>query len=64
MAVVTKMEAMYSPKRLYLPASPHGVTTQKTNIGIFTAVKTSDGILSYKNLQKLCEDSKPVELIR
>jgi hypothetical protein len=30
-----------SPKRWYLPTSPHSVTTQKTNIDIFTAVRTS-----------------------
>jgi hypothetical protein len=28
------------PKRWYLHTSPHGVTTQKTNIDIFTAVRT------------------------
>jgi hypothetical protein len=27
--------------RQYLPTSPHGVTTQKNNIDIFTAVRTS-----------------------
>jgi hypothetical protein len=26
----------------YLPAGPHSVTAQKTNIDIFTAVRTSD----------------------
>jgi hypothetical protein len=31
-----------SPKLEYLPASPHGVATQKTNIDIFTAVRTSN----------------------
>jgi hypothetical protein len=30
------------PKRLSPPTSPHGVTTQKTNIDIFTAVTTSN----------------------
>jgi hypothetical protein len=35
------------PKRLYLPTSPYGVTTQKTNIDIFTAVRTSDLILLF-----------------
>jgi hypothetical protein len=30
-----------SPKRWYLPTSPHCVTTQKNNIDIFTAVRTS-----------------------
>jgi hypothetical protein len=28
------------PKRRYLPTNPHGVTTQKTNIDIFTSVRT------------------------
>jgi hypothetical protein len=31
-----------SPKRWYLHSSPKGVTTQETNIDIFTAVRTSD----------------------
>jgi hypothetical protein len=31
-----------SPKQWYLPASPLGITTQKTNIDIFTAVRSSD----------------------
>jgi hypothetical protein len=31
-----------SLKRRYLPTSPHGVTTQKNNIDIFTAVITSN----------------------
>jgi hypothetical protein len=30
------------PKRRYLPTSPYGVATQKTNIDIFTAVRTSN----------------------
>jgi hypothetical protein len=30
------------PKRWYLSTSPYGVTTQKTNIDIFTAVRTSN----------------------
>jgi hypothetical protein len=30
------------PKRRYLPTSPHDVTTQKTNIDIFTAVRILD----------------------
>jgi hypothetical protein len=30
-----------SPKRWYLPRSSHSVATQKTNINIFTAVRTS-----------------------
>jgi hypothetical protein len=29
-------------QKWYIPTSPHGVATQKTNIDIFTAVKTSD----------------------
>jgi hypothetical protein len=29
------------PKRRYLPTSPHGVTTQKNNIDILTAVRSS-----------------------
>jgi hypothetical protein len=36
------METVCSPKRWYLPASPHVVTTQKTNINMFIAVRTSD----------------------
>jgi hypothetical protein len=36
------------PKRWYLPTSPHGVTTQKTNIDIFTAVRTSYLKIIYK----------------
>jgi hypothetical protein len=31
-----------TPKRRYLPTSPHDVTTQKTSIDIFTAVITSN----------------------
>jgi hypothetical protein len=31
-----------SLKHWYLPASPHGSTTQKTNINIFTAMRTSN----------------------
>jgi hypothetical protein len=30
------------PKRWYLPTSPHGVTTQKTKIDIFTSVRNSN----------------------
>jgi hypothetical protein len=30
-----KMEILCSPQRLYLPTSPHGVTTQKANFDIF-----------------------------
>jgi hypothetical protein len=33
------------PKRWYLPTSPHGVTTQKISIDIFTAVRTSNHII-------------------
>jgi hypothetical protein len=36
-----KMEAVCSFETLE-SASPHGVTTQKTNIDIFTAVRTSN----------------------
>jgi hypothetical protein len=32
------------PKHWYLPISPHGVTTQKINIGILIAVRTSNSI--------------------
>jgi hypothetical protein len=35
-----------APKHWHLPTSPHAVTTQKTNIDIFTAVRTSNLILS------------------
>jgi hypothetical protein len=31
-----------SPKHLYLPTNPHGVTIQKNNTVIFTAVRTSN----------------------
>jgi hypothetical protein len=34
--------AYVSPRRWYLPTSPHGVTNQKTNTDIFTAMGTSD----------------------
>jgi hypothetical protein len=34
------------PKRWYLPTSLHGVTTQKTNIVIFTAMRTSDNCIT------------------
>jgi hypothetical protein len=33
------------PKCWHLPTSPHGVITQKTNIDIFTAVRTSNLVL-------------------
>jgi hypothetical protein len=36
-----------SPKRWYLPASPQGVTTQKTNINTFTALRTSNIIKEF-----------------
>jgi hypothetical protein len=36
----------FPPKRWFLPISPHGVTTQKTNIDIFTAVRTSNLMLT------------------
>jgi hypothetical protein len=42
----------FPPKRCYLPRSPHGVTTQKTNIDIFTAVRTSN-LLQENFLKKL-----------
>jgi hypothetical protein len=35
------------PKRWYLPTNPHYVTAQKTNIDIFTAVRTSNLIPHY-----------------
>jgi hypothetical protein len=35
-----------SPKRWYLPTSLHGVTTQKNNIVILAAVRTSDLTIS------------------
>lgn len=40
------------PERRYLPSSPHGITTQKTNLGIFTAVRTSSllSICSYSSV--------------
>jgi hypothetical protein len=31
---------------IYLPTSPHGVTTQNNNIDIFTAVRTSHLVIS------------------
>jgi hypothetical protein len=34
------------PKSWCLPASPHSITSQKTNIDIFTAVRTSNFIQS------------------
>jgi hypothetical protein len=45
-----KMEAVCSPNHWYLPASPHGITTQKTNINIFTVVRTSNltGFTAYE----------------
>jgi hypothetical protein len=36
------MEAVSASATMDLPTSPHGITTQKTNIDIFTAVKTSN----------------------
>jgi hypothetical protein len=41
------------PKLLYLPTIPHGVTIQKTNIDIFTAVRTSNNINMY-NVEDGC----------
>jgi hypothetical protein len=39
-----KMEATYPSETMivYLPSSPHGVTTQKTDFDIFTAFRTSN----------------------
>jgi hypothetical protein len=37
-----KMEASCFSKTLVSPTSPQSVTTQKTNIDIFTAVRTSN----------------------
>jgi hypothetical protein len=37
-----KTKAVCSPETLVVPTSLHGITTQKTNIGIFIAVKTSN----------------------
>jgi hypothetical protein len=39
-------DSIISPKRWYLSTSPQGVTTQKTNIDIFTAERTSDLIFT------------------
>jgi hypothetical protein len=33
---------VFSAKRYYLPTSQHGVTTFKTNIGMFVTVRTPD----------------------
>jgi hypothetical protein len=44
---------MFFPKRWYLPTSPHGVTTQKTNNDIFTAVRPR--IAYNKNLIYFCK---------
>jgi hypothetical protein len=42
-AVFTPEDGDYvSPKRWYLTTNPHGITTQKSNIDIFTAVRTSN----------------------
>jgi hypothetical protein len=41
----------------YPPASPQGVTTQKTNIDIFTAVRTSNLII-YDPVQKQLQERK------
>jgi hypothetical protein len=35
-----KLKAVSSPKRWCLPASPHGVTTQKINVDILISVRT------------------------
>jgi hypothetical protein len=42
-----------SPKRWYLPTSPHGVTTLKTNIDTFIAVSISVSCLSLINTLSL-----------
>jgi hypothetical protein len=39
-------DSMFSPKRRYLPTCLDGFTTQKTNIHIFIAVRTSN-IISF-----------------
>jgi hypothetical protein len=41
-SIIRTEEQYIPPKRWYLPASPHGVTTQKDNIEIFAAVRTSN----------------------
>jgi hypothetical protein len=41
------------PKRWPLPTSPHGVTTQKTNIDVFTAVRTSNFVYCNTTFRKL-----------
>jgi hypothetical protein len=37
-----KTRQYFSPRRRYLPTGPHGVITQKTNVDILKAVKTSN----------------------
>jgi hypothetical protein len=37
-----KMEAIYASETLISSTSPHGVTTQKTNIDILVPVRTSN----------------------
>jgi hypothetical protein len=44
---VLKIEAVCSPKRWYIPTSPDDVATQKTNIDIFAAVRTSNLIRGF-----------------
>jgi hypothetical protein len=41
-----KVEAIFSSETIaaYLPASPHGITTQKTSMNIFIVVRTSNFI--------------------
>jgi hypothetical protein len=43
-----------SPKRWYLPMSPHGITTQKNNVVIFTTVRTLN--LIHKVRIKVCNN--------
>lgn len=43
---------MFPPKNQFLPTSPHGVSVQKTNIDISTAVRTSDRIQVVLSLVK------------
>jgi hypothetical protein len=46
-ASILKMEAAFLPKRWYIPSNPHGVTNKKTNIGVFTTVRTSKSHMMY-----------------
>jgi hypothetical protein len=40
--VALKMETVYFSKRWYLLTGLHGITTQKNNVGMFPAVRTSN----------------------